>query len=47
VVAVTGFAMRGDREKGMESGFDYYLAKPVSSKELKKLLDELLGNAKA
>lgn len=47
VVAVTGFAMRGDREKGMESGFDNYLAKPVSSKELKKLLDELLGIAKA
>jgi CheY-like chemotaxis protein len=44
VVALTGMAMRGDRESGLESGFDDYLTKPVSAKELKKLLAEMLGN---
>jgi CheY-like chemotaxis protein len=44
VVALTGFAMRGDKERGMEAGFDNYLAKPVAGKELKNLLKEMLGS---
>lgn len=43
VIALTAFAMRGDREKGIEAGFDNYLAKPVAVRELKKLLKEMLG----
>ena len=43
VVALTGFAMRGDKEKGLATGFDNYLAKPVAGKELKKLLKDMLG----
>ncbi len=34
VLAVTAFAMRGDREKALEAGFDGYLAKPLSSTSL-------------
>jgi two-component system cell cycle response regulator DivK len=29
VVAVTAFAMKGDRERVLESGFDGYVAKPI------------------
>ena len=34
VVAVTAFAMREDRERAFRSGFDGYVAKPFSPREL-------------
>jgi two-component system, cell cycle response regulator DivK len=34
VVAVTSFAMKGDRERFLASGFDGYLEKPISVREL-------------
>jgi two-component system cell cycle response regulator DivK len=43
VVAVTAYAMQGDREKIMDSGFDGYLSKPVDSKSLVQELDRLLA----
>jgi two-component system cell cycle response regulator DivK len=43
VVAVTAFAMQGDREKILNSGFDGYLSKPVNSHSLAAELDRLLG----
>jgi len=42
VVAVTAYAMQGDREKVMRSGFDGYLSKPVNSSSLVQELDRLL-----
>lgn len=42
VVAVTAYAMQGDREKIMNSGFDGYLSKPVNSASLFQELDRLL-----
>jgi len=47
VVAVTAYAMQGDREKIMNSGFDGYLSKPVNSSSLFQELDRLLGHPKA
>ena len=44
VVAVTAYAMQGDREKIMKSGFDGYLSKPVNSSSLVQELDRLLGH---
>jgi CheY-like chemotaxis protein len=42
VLAVTAYAMQGDREKILNSGFDGYLSKPVNAvllfEELKRLL---------
>ena len=43
VVAVTAYAMRGDREKILNSGFDGYLSKPVDPSSLTKELDRLLA----
>ena len=42
VVAVTAYAMRGDREKILESGFDGYLSKPLNASSLTAELDRLL-----
>jgi CheY-like chemotaxis protein len=49
IVAVTAYAMQGDREKIMTSGFDGYLSKPVNSVSLVQELDRLLAppNARA
>ena len=33
VIAVTSFAMRGDRERGLSSGFDGYISKPIVPEE--------------
>jgi CheY-like chemotaxis protein len=47
VVAVTAYAMQGDREKIMDSGFDGYLSKPVNSSSLVQELDRLLTHPNA
>jgi CheY-like chemotaxis protein len=38
VVAVTAFAMNGDRERLLADGFDGYLAKPI---DVSTLVDEV------
>ena len=43
VVAITAYAMRGDREKILNSGFDGYLSKPVNARSLAEELDRLLS----
>jgi CheY-like chemotaxis protein len=43
VVAVTAYAMQGDREKVLNSKFDGYLSKPVNARALGEELERLLG----
>lgn len=43
VVAVTAYAMQGDREKILSSGFDGYLSKPINARSLAEELDRLSG----
>jgi CheY-like chemotaxis protein len=43
VVAVTAYAMHGDREKILDSQFDGYLSKPVDARSLGEELDRLLS----
>ena len=40
-VAVSAHTMRGDRERFLKSGMDYYISKPVILKELSQLLNEI------
>lgn len=39
VVALTAFAMQGDRERALEAGFDDYITKPVTVAKLKAQLE--------
>lgn len=41
-VAVTAFAIQGDREKILLAGFDDYISKPVDIDELEKILSRYL-----
>jgi CheY-like chemotaxis protein len=43
VLALTAYAMQGDREKALQSGFDGYLTKPIDMTLLPKQLEEFLG----
>lgn len=42
IIAMTASAIRGDREKCLQSGMNNYLAKPVRAAVLKSMLDEYL-----
>jgi CheY-like chemotaxis protein len=43
IVAVTAYAMQGDREEILNAKFDGYLSKPVNSRSLAEELDRLLN----
>ena len=43
VVAVTAYAMQGDQEKILNSGFNGYLSKPVNARALAEEIERLLG----
>jgi CheY-like chemotaxis protein len=43
VLAVTAYAMQGDREKILTAGFDGYLSKPINSTTLQQELERLLS----
>lgn len=43
VVALTAFAMEGDREKALQAGFDDYVTKPIQIVGLRSLVRSLLS----
>jgi len=43
IIALTSFAMRGDQEKFLAAGFDGYLSKPISTRELPGLVKQWLN----
>ena len=42
VIAVTAYAMKGDREKGLKSGFDEYMCKPINIKEMSEMVKKFV-----
>lgn len=43
IIALTSFAMRGDRDKFIAAGFDGYLSKPINTRELPDLVKQWLN----
>lgn len=43
IIALTSFAMKGDRDRVMQSGFDDYISKPINTRNLPKILETHLG----
>ena len=46
IIAVTAYAMRKDKEKAIEAGCDAYLSKPINTRELPKVVAEMLSKRK-
>lgn len=44
IIALTGHAMPGDRERFLKNGMDDYLSKPVKGADLREALSRWLGN---
>ena len=44
-VAVTAFAIQGDKEKLLLAGFDAYISKPIDMSELQPVLQTYLGDS--
>ena len=47
IIAVTAYAMKGDREKFIAAGCDAYLSKPIDTRELPGMVARMLLNTKA
>lgn len=43
IIAVTGYAMSGDRERLLDRGFDEYLAKPFSKRQLLEIISKFFN----
>lgn len=42
IIAITAFAMKGDKEEFLQAGFDHYLAKPFTREELRATIKKYL-----
>jgi two-component system, sensor histidine kinase and response regulator len=45
ILAITAYAMKGDRERCLESGMDGYVSKPIQPRELSEMIDKLVASS--
>ena len=46
IIALTAYAMKGDEKKFLQAGCSAYLAKPINTRELPRLVAEMLAKKK-
>jgi two-component system cell cycle response regulator DivK len=42
IIALTAYAMKGDRERFIDAGCNAYLPKPINTRELPKMINQML-----
>lgn len=47
VIALTSFAMEGDEEKALEAGCDYYIRKPIDTKDFLKAINRFFNKTES
>lgn len=47
IIALTAFAMKGDRKRLIAEGFDGYVAKPIDIKEILQVIEDYLSRTPA
>ncbi|MFC1718050.1 response regulator [Candidatus Poribacteria bacterium] len=47
IIAVTAYAMQGDRERMLEAGCDGYISKPIDTQKLPQIVADILQKAQA
>lgn len=46
IIAITAYAMKGDKERVIKAGCDAYVSKPIDTRELPGVIAEMLHNTK-
>ncbi len=47
IIAVTAYAMKGDKEKFLDAGCDAYLSKPINTRQLPGVVAEMINGHKS